>query len=526
MKLVENPKWIAYCKANNIPLAIYESYKAYCTWMIPRIDGREWQDFHYYVMDRIDYYLKQGSGILILELPQRTGKTLLAGWLLVTYYLGMHPDLSVLYTTNTSGRAIEFTKEDIYPIMFSDKYKKAFPTIKLKYELDKQENTQSVKEKRKSATLLEDRFSVLNRQGQYNARGVDQAINGIKAHLLINDDPFANYNDANSETIRNKTLKWYTGDFHGRSEAKCLKILISTRYHDEDVIGYVVKNAKRIKEDYPDYPMPEVITFRAEAEIDNEFPYDSRSRGEFLIPEFKNKYLEIKYSDPITWACVYQQQPINVNGLLLKLDNFKEYNYHIEHNNVYISIDTNLKAEATKGDCCGITVWELSYPHKYLIEFFNERYHFQQIIECILLLISKYPNYRCILIETKASGGALYDILSGKFHGVVAIDPTRSKMERLQWCLPEFHAGNVFLPVPHLYPQIMDYKRQLLNFTGEKNNKDDLVDSTTMFLNYVRMNMVLSASSDKFIEYKDNNRLPLLRSNTNYFRGNNQWQRR
>lgn len=486
-----NQALVNYCKKYDIPVEIYSDFKTYCTWMMPHIDHRPWQSFHFYIMDRVDYYLKKGSGHLIVEMPQRHGKTQICGKLLTSYFLGMNPDKAVLYATNVSDRAKEFTKEDIYPIVFSEKYKRAFPRVKLKFELDNEKNTQETKEKRKAATQLEDRFGILDRMGQYNARGVGQAINGIRAHLLIVDDPFASYSDANSDIIRKKTLDWYNGDAVGRTEANPLKITISTRYHDQDVIGFVLANAQRIHEENPKYPIPEVITFRAEANEDNEFSYDARKKGEWLIPEFENKYLEIKYGDPIAWACIYQQEPININGMLLKLENFKEYLHQINHNNIYISIDTNMKAEALKGDCAGITVWQYSHPNKYLVEFINERYNFVELINAVVTLINKYPNYSGILIEGRASGDALGDILNTKFARIIITEPSKSKVERFQYCLPEFHAGNVWMPSSYACSRIMDYKRQLLNFTGEKNNKDDLVDSTSQFLNWIRNNVIM-----------------------------------
>lgn len=499
-----NPALINYCKKYDVPIEIYTSFKVYCCWMMPDIDGRQWQEFHHYIMDRINFYLKQGFGELIVEMPQRHGKTQILGKLLSSYFIGMNPDKAVLYCTNTSGRAKEFTKEDLYPTIFSDKYKRAFPRIKLKYELDNEKNTQDTKEKRKAATLLEDRFGVLGRKGQFNARGVDQAINGIRSHLMICDDPYANFADAQSEIIRAKTTKWYDADATGRAEANTITINISTRYHDEDIIGHVRQIADEIKRHNPDYELPEVITFKAEAEQDSEFPYDNRKKGEFLIPEFKNKYLKIKHGDPITWACVYQQTPINTAGLLLKIENLKEYLYKINHDNVYISIDTNMKASAINGDKAGITIWQYSHPHKYLIDFINEQYNLVELINCVITLINKYSHYSAILIEGRASGDGLADILQTKFARIIVVEPVKSKVERFQWCLPEFHAGNVLIPDSYTCPKIWDYKKQLLNFTGEKKNKDDLVDSTSQFLNYLRQNIVLHSGNSGLVTFKNN----------------------
>lgn len=90
-------------------------------------------------------------------------------------------------------------------------------------------------------------------------------------------------------------------------------------------------------------------------------------------------------------------------------------------------------------------------------------------------------------MELKANGSALVDELNQYFPRVYGIDPeNKSKLQRAQYVLDEFVNHRVFVPTRQLNPRIDFYIEQLCQFTGQKDGVDDLVDSTTMFLGYVK----------------------------------------
>lgn len=154
---------------------------------------------------------------------------------------------------------------------------------------------------------------------------------------------------------------------------------------------------------------------------------------------------------------------------------------------VYISIDTNFTNTAKHGDDCGITVWGVNSYRYYLLNFYNAKYNFIELKNKVIELIKIYPNYTAILVELKANGSALVDELNQYFPRVYGIDPkNKSKLQRAQYVLDEFANHRVFVPTKQLQPRIDFYIEQLCQFTGQKDGVDDLVDSTTMFLGYVK----------------------------------------
>ncbi len=468
---------------------IYGSFTEYCKYMVPLLNNEhEWQWFHELMANTLDRKLKENKGgTLIIECPPQHGKTLIAGQLLISYYMAKHPNRYCLYATHSSDRAINFTKQELMPHFFSEKYKALFGHIKLKYDLT--DNDKKSKETRKTATLSDNAFSLVGHRGRYLAVGVGQSISGYPASLIVTDDFFGSAADSNSEVIRSKVNTWYKRDIEARAQSNTLKIIFCTRWNSEDIIGMVLKEAAENED--PNYQYPEVITLPAQLEVyHDKHDYDPRQPGDYLWDIYKFKYASAK-KDEGTWNALYQQEPLDTKGLVLKAEHLKFYSEYIRPMNVYISIDTNFKAESESGDKCGITIWQHSEPYKYLIDAVYAKLDFNQLLDVVAQIIQKYPMYNAIIIEEKANGRALYELLRKKFARCISYKlGTNSKMERFQWCLPEFIAGNVLLPMAQELPVVSEYKRQLLAFTGAKGGKDDLVDSTSMFLNWLRENCI------------------------------------
>jgi hypothetical protein len=62
---------------------------------------------------------------------------------------------------------------------------------------------------------------------------------GFRANLGVADDLFGSREDAYSETVRQKRWDWYVDDFFARLKPGAKRILMNTRWHEEDVAGRV-----------------------------------------------------------------------------------------------------------------------------------------------------------------------------------------------------------------------------------------------------------------------------------------------
>jgi hypothetical protein len=85
----------------------------------------------------------------------------------------------------------------------------------------------------------------LQEGGEYYGVGAGVGISGFRADLGLADDLFGNREDAYSETVRRKRWDWYIDDFSARLKPNAKRILMNTRWHEEDVAGRVIDQIQR-----------------------------------------------------------------------------------------------------------------------------------------------------------------------------------------------------------------------------------------------------------------------------------------
>ena len=150
--------------------------------------------------------------------------------------------------------------------------------------------------------------------------GILSGITGNRADLLVIDDPIKGRQDADSETIRERTKAEYTDSLLTRGKPGFRVLLIQTRWHQDDLAGsilpegYAGESGSILCRDGQTW---EVISIPAEAERDDD-PL-GRSPGEMLWPEwFGPEHWAPFRQLSRTWASLYQQRPAPDEGLLFK----------------------------------------------------------------------------------------------------------------------------------------------------------------------------------------------------------------
>src|SRR5262245_4926815 len=141
--------------------------------------------------------------------------------------------------------------------------------------------------------------------GEYYV-GAGVGISGFRADLGLGDDFFGSREDAYSETVRQKRWDWYVDDFSARLKPGAKRILMNTRWHEEDVAGRVLEQIERkvIK--------GRVISISAIADAEDPL---GRKPGEYLWdePDGYNyaAFLRARQREtsPMMWAALYQQRP-------------------------------------------------------------------------------------------------------------------------------------------------------------------------------------------------------------------------
>lgn len=163
------------------------------------------------------------------------------------------------------------------------------------------------------------------------AAGVGGPITGKGFHLGIIDDPLKNAEEAASALIREKQKEWYRSTFYTREEPGGAIVVIQTRWHEDDLSGWLL--SEEIGEDTDTPEGWHVVNFEALKERDRQpFPpsvtleRDWRKPGEPLCPERYPTAKLDKIRSRIggyVFGALYQQHPTPREGAFFKVNNLQ-----------------------------------------------------------------------------------------------------------------------------------------------------------------------------------------------------------
>lgn len=240
---------------------------------------------------------------LMITMPPRHGKSMLASEFFPAWYLGRNPDHYVVTATYAQELADDFGRK-VKNQIEDDSFKAIFPGVGLA------DDSKSAKRFHIEGQTGGYEHSTSQR-GAFYAVGVGGPLTGRGAHLLLIDDPVKNREDAESEVIRKKTKDWYTSTAYTRLMPGGRIVIIQTRWHEDDLAGWL--QAEHGHEDWVVLNLPA---------IDND--------GKALWPEqYDIASLEqIKRAlPPRDWSALYQQTPSPETGDYFK----REWIHTVDH---------------------------------------------------------------------------------------------------------------------------------------------------------------------------------------------------
>jgi predicted phage terminase large subunit-like protein len=218
------------------------------------------------------------NGRLLVQMPPRHGKSEYLSKYLPSHYLGTFPDRRVILTSYEAGFAAQWGRK---ARTLTEEFGNDIFGVKVA-----------------SNSSAADRWDIEGREGGMQTAGAGGAITGKGADLLIVDDPFKNWEEAMSPTIRDKVWDWWQSTAYTRLEPGGSAIVLQTRWHQDDLIGRLQK-AQATGHEYAE--QWEIVHFPAINED-----------GEALWPERYNinRLRQIEYAEgPYKWSCLYQQKP-------------------------------------------------------------------------------------------------------------------------------------------------------------------------------------------------------------------------
>lgn len=316
--------------------------------------------------------------------------------------------------------------------------------------------------------------------GGIRAVGVGTGVTGHGCHLLIIDDPVKSRVEAESETYRERVWEWYCEDLYTRLEPGGAIVLIMTRWHEDDLAGRILQSN--------DGPNWTVVRLPAEAEENDPL---GRQPGEPLCPD---RYDSVALNDrklvlgSYGYNALYQGRPAPPEGSIIKREWLQFYDMPpLQFDEMIQSWDMSFKANDDNSYVVG-QVWGRRGSSYYLIDQVRNHIDFPSTLRAVKSLSQRYPGALTKLVEDKANGPAVIQMLEREINGLIAVQADSSKEARLSAVAPLFEAGNVYLPAKKRF--IDEYIHELCTFPSSVN--DDQVDATSQaLLHFVGNELVL-----------------------------------
>jgi predicted phage terminase large subunit-like protein len=226
----------------------------------------------------------------MLLCPPQHGKSTVASKRFPAYLLGLNPYTEVISASATAQLAEEFGRE-VRNCINSQEYRLLFGATQLA------EDSQA-----------KGRWST-NDGGGYYAVGMGGALMGRGGELGIIDDPFATWEDAQSQLTRDKAWDWYSGTFYNRIRPGGPIIVIQHRMHEDDLVGRLIEQQNHGGDRWEIIELPALL---------DDPPW---------IERYDRPALErIKaISGPRKWSALYLQNPTPDEGTFFKREWFRFY---------------------------------------------------------------------------------------------------------------------------------------------------------------------------------------------------------
>lgn len=475
-------------------LPIYAAGGSSITSKLIEFTGRLEEDFQRrphleYLADRISQAIEDvENGIsrrILIQMPPRTGKTTLASQMTAAWSLARNPHWPIALTSHDGGLATAWGRQ-----------------IRRWVEGGSLGEHVAIARDAGAASSWE-----TTEGGKLLSISIRESFTGRGAKVLIIDDPHKDFVDAHSETMRDAVWDWWLSVAQTRLEPPSLVIVTMTRWHEDDFIG------RLLSKDYPGDPDDwEVIRFPAIAEGDDVL---GRSEGQPLysplLEETEEEALErwkgVRESvGEYVWSAMYQQRPAPSEGSIFKVQNFKYWTRDpskvTEDGRIVLLPEEDLingtwldswDCSFKGGDSADYVVgqrWVRVGAERILIDQQRGKWSFTETLprmEEWSLGGGPYGSYvHQTLIEDKANGTAIIDVLRKKVSGLKPISPRDGKEVRARAITPEVESGHVRLPHPSEpgYSWVTDLLSEIRNFPHASN--DDQVDSLTQALTGLR----------------------------------------
>lgn len=387
------------------------------------------------------------KSFLIINIPPRVGKTKMLE-AAATWHLSYFPDSQFIYTSYSNELA-KTSVRYIQEAMTAEWYMQLFST-------------------RLGKIRQADHFTTMQ-NGKVYGDGVNGSLTGLGAGLkrpcggaIYVDDP-AKPDEVMSRVETDKLRFWFENTLKSRrNSAQWTPIIVcAQRLGPDDLPGFLM-------EMYPDDV--EIVKFPAMV------------NGESQIPETVSTkdLLDTQRINPFAFWAQYQQEPIVVGGNLIKLVDFRYYDYgsppRIEYK--VITCDTAMKAKE-HNDYSVLQCWGRSLKRAFLLDQMRGKWAPADLIKNARAFYEKHNKAASpvayMSVEEAAVGFTLMQELRKKGIPARGVVRHKDKVTRVKDILNYQATGMVYLPKGA--PWLAAFESEAAQFREDgKAPRDDQVD--------------------------------------------------
>lgn len=437
------------------------NYRAFISTVTP---SYQWNWHLELIANKLDKLINGDITNIAISIPPQHGKTEIAVRHFIPYLFGRLPNEKVLFLTHSLNRAYAESRE-IQRLMTTNIYKAVFPYI----DILKDQN------KDRGDLITVSRFNVKSFEGYFIASSLNSGSAGETATTVIIDDPIKNRQEGMNVKYLNELYSNYLANVRTRQgiyrTEELKQVVIHTRWHEEDLIGKLLKN----EPDNWEYIKLEAIRTNEPRD------YDPRQEGEPIWNDKLNikklNDLRVAYGDVI-FEALYQQQPIKLEGNYFDINNLQFYDYEITPEYTIMTVDLAISQKET-ADYTAVCVAKISDGKLFIEEVYRNRVRGDEIIN-YLTNIRNYHNVDIVGVErTQYQLAIIHQLLANNIP-TIELYPRGDKLARTEPTLSLIGAGKI------LFNSRMKNKNVFLRELSEFPNSphDDQIDVLNYAVEY------------------------------------------
>ena len=459
------------------------SFKSFVTQAWGLVDqGSAFVDAWYLdcICDHLEAVARKEILNLIVQIPPRHSKSTLCSALFPAWVWLNNPSEEFI-TASATQRLVIRDAVRSRDLMQSEWYQ----SLKPDFEFMKDQNQQSKYTNNKGGTRL--------------ATSVGGTLTGFGYTIGILDD-ILKADDAYSKNKIESTLEWWrTAFLSRRNSPEARTVIIMQRLAENDPIGWELAQSEEL---WDNICLP--IMYEEGRKFYSSLGWEDirKEPGELLSPDrFPKKEVESikKRMGDMGFASQYQQNPTPREGNIVKKPWIRYYmqpfnKFQLPQFEIILG-SWDLSFSEAGGSYSVGQVWGKRGTQKYLLHQYRAKMGVIEQLKTIRQMKAEFPGIRALLVEKKANGDAVLQMLQKEIPGLIAISPQEigagDKEVRLAACSIEFEANQVFFPHESFAPWVKELVQELTTFPRATN--DDQVDALSQALNWLSTKSGLSS---------------------------------